>query len=289
MTALNLLRGPFWMEGAEPIPAGLWPKVLWILNATWWIPLLLAGEQLLEAHYLNGGICFFLFVMCVGAIFIWGNVRRRQVAWGFIIVGAICLALGIYLLESTRIIPDVGERTERSGTVIGAAEKPTTPPSPPAKPKVPLSAYDQEKKLRLIDEQIMPVLKGDMVRVIDRANDLSNWQGHINDQDKFGTDLNDLFDLYNRTAQRLGAIRQEHEQYGEDIGQLLNQDYQGPLIEGMRDYRQGIAALGKPPTGDYAFFLNPLSEKFRIGIAALAKWRHDRETRLYALRKEIGG
>jgi hypothetical protein len=169
------------------------------------------------------------------------------------------------------------------------AERPSAPLPAAPTAKSPLSAYDQEKKLRLIDEQIMPILKGDMVKLAVQTEDLSHWENHIKDQDKFGNDLDDLTDLYNRTAQRLATIRREHEQYEGDIGQLLNQDYQGPFNDGLRDYGVGITSLGRPPTGNYAVFVNPLAEKLRIGLVALQKWRHDRETRFLALRKEIGG
>lgn len=98
-------RGPFWMTDAPAIPRGVRAKIRWVIDHHPWIWLLVAVEQIVTGDILRGAICLFAFVVNLFVYEMWERLSQlarrvtgRWMAFAFIIIGTLCLAVGIVIL-----------------------------------------------------------------------------------------------------------------------------------------------------------------------------------------------
>jgi hypothetical protein len=173
-----------------------------------------------------------------------------------------------------------------AATAASASSLPS-PASPQVKART--HPYDVPKKLKTIDEDILPLLQNDMERLTNRSSQLqSNWRSFLtHDRTKYMAQLREHRMEWESLAQRIGQIQRDNQNY-DDIYALLNQDYQKIYTDSFSRFQGAIGSIGDPPyTMDLNFFIEPISEQFAESIKAMAIWRGQTATKFAQLRKDI--
>jgi hypothetical protein len=186
------------MNDAPPIPRGFRAKIRWVVDHHPWIWLLVGVEQFSTEHYSGG----FVFLAIFAAnLFIWEawdgifcaarKVKGRNMAFTFIIIGAICLSVGIAILATSSewargLTPSVSSRATSA-------------------PIAPTSLSDDEKYFRLALRKFVLSNVGELNQSFGYAlsipnelrNDISNHRSNLSqaEQEK----VTDLLDMYDET------------------------------------------------------------------------------------------
>jgi hypothetical protein len=152
-----------------------------------------------------------------------------------------------------------------------------------------LSAYETEKRLRLIDEVFLPMLRGEIVEHVRRGYQLqSNWSNFVHsDRVKYIQDLQDFRRKSEEWNVKLGTARRDNAAF-EDVISLTEPTYAQPFFDSMNNFIGMIGAMGDPPYKfDMQYIVGPKSETFQKGIQALGDWLFVTEKKIIERRKEI--
>jgi hypothetical protein len=151
MSAPPAQKGPFWMADAPAIPRGLLAKIRWVIDHHPWIWLLVGVEQLATDHILSGVIFLIVFGVNLFIYEMWERfsqlakrITGRRMAFAFIVIGAICLAVGITLLAKRPGATPVSNAMPVSNATLAA-------------PKIPMTDEDRQFRLDLKKFVISPL------------------------------------------------------------------------------------------------------------------------------------
>jgi hypothetical protein len=163
-------------------------------------------------------------------------------------------------------------------------------PIPVVPQKIKTNPYDVPKKLALIDEQLIPMMRVEIDAHVNRGMQLSrSWgqQLQASKRTEYMADLRSYLDASNALAQKIAKYQKDFEHW-DDIRLLLDQTYQRPFFDGLTQFMGAIGAIGDPPYNmDLDYFFKDRSETFKAGIVGLARWRHDADANLISLRREL--
>jgi hypothetical protein len=195
---------------------------------------------------------------------------------GLIVLGAIVVGLGALAQQN--------QKTDASTNRTSA----TATAEPPQKVKIKTNPYDVPRKLKAIDDDILPILKLEMDPLVKRGLQLqSNWGNFLKDRPKYIKDLQDYRVQWQSLAQKIADIRVSNQQYY-DIQSLLNQDYQEPFSDSLGRFTGAVGSIGVPPYNmDLNFFIKPYSDALSAAINGMDIWRHKTYDKFVQLRKDV--
>jgi hypothetical protein len=170
--------------------------------------------------------------------------------------------------------------------------QPALPPAP--SPSRPLSAYEVEKKLPVIDA-FLSVLQDDMQSTIDDGPRLqTNWWNAIKDpknNPKYGEELVSYRDKIKANLAKLDSLRDRNPQY-QDLVVVTQQTYWQPVTTAVDKFvvaYQLASTQMKPDSAREAleFMMKEPEAEFGKAIQYFTEWRNTVRSRLIEIRRQI--
>jgi hypothetical protein len=168
----------------------------------------------------------------------------------------------------------------------------------PEKPKTKTHPHDIPKKLTVLDEHIMPLIRdeGEIELHLRRGRELlNNWKrGVSEDRQRYLEELEDYKRVSSALFDRLYKIGQANPQF-EDIAALLdigNSPYKinETYAYGLADFASGIRAFGDPPYNNmnHKYFMEKgRNQMFSSGLANYGSWLQATRKAATELRKKV--
>jgi hypothetical protein len=205
--------------------------------------------------------------------------------------------LGDILDTSLNVRIDSGSGTKadapKRDTPAEIQSSPTPTPAPSAPPSRPLTAYEAEKKLPVIDA-FLAILQDDMQPTINDGPRLqTNWWNAIKDptnNPKYGEELIAYRDLIKNNLNKLDQLRDRNPQY-QDVIVAVQQTYWNTVIPAVEKFliAYQLASTQLKPAASEAmqFLMKEPSDGFGKAIQDFTQWRNTARSRLIEIRRSI--
>ncbi|MDB5562759.1 MAG: hypothetical protein JWN11_2177 [Hyphomicrobiales bacterium] len=208
------------------------------------------------------------------------------------IVGAAGLASWRYF----RPLPVSAMHVQELASSVPAAnglETHTLSPEPTTTAKIPvqITAYEAERKMRVIDAALDLLKEGAPIIEMGAALHTAPWfQFRMDSERRYPGLVFDYQETLRRYAEKVDEIRNNNQEH-QDVMSALQQDYYNAAMKRIYDYANACKAVsdvaGDGSKEPLLGLLNPTRDGFEAAIGELTSWRNKARGDLIDIRKKL--